>query len=51
MGALTIFFKLLFEGVILIGPSSIFLENWALPNKKKHPFGPQLQNRNKCALL
>ncbi len=36
MDALTIFFNLLlllFEGIILIGPSSIFLENLALFNK------------------
>jgi len=35
MGPLTILLLLLllFEGIILIGPSSIFLENWALLNK------------------
>jgi hypothetical protein len=32
MGALTLSF-LFFEGAIFIGPSPIFLEHWALPNR------------------
>ncbi len=34
----------------MIGPSEIFLEHWACPNRSTS-FDPQLQNRNKCAPL
>ncbi len=37
-----------FEGAILIGPSPIFSEHWALPNRIAS-FYPQLQIRNKCS--
>jgi hypothetical protein len=37
----------LFEGAILIGPSPIVLELWAIPNRITS-LDCQLQNRNKC---
>jgi hypothetical protein len=38
------------EGAILIGPSPIFSEHWALPNRSAS-LDPQLQIRNKCGPL
>jgi len=39
-----------FDGAILIGPSPIFSEHWALLNRSAS-LDPQLQIRNKCAPL
>jgi hypothetical protein len=42
------FFLLFFYGAILIGPSSIFLEHWALPNGNIS-LGPQVAKFNKSS--
>jgi hypothetical protein len=44
MGAFTtfFFFFLFIEGAILIGPPSMFLEHWVLPNRSTF-LDPQLQ--------